>query len=817
MFGLSSFFFTFLRKILFLWVRTSVNGNPKDYIDPEKPVCYVLQYSSLSGRLVLEQTCIKAELPSSQKILDLGDTELRRSFFFLYKNKGQWFRRRQSPNITKRLKDLVHTVVTHPDQDIQIVPVSLFWGRTPQKEKSLFKIMFSDTWSTAGAFKKFLIILLQGRNTFIQFSKPISLQQLLETQCENKELAVRKVARILRVHFRNVRQAVLGPDLSHRRTLVSSLIRSPAVKAVIEQVAQSENISQEKATARAYKYADEIASNVSIATVRFLDVILSWVWNKIYNGVSIRNIEVVQEVAKNHSVIYVPCHRSHIDYLLLSYVLFNNGIMVPHIAAGINLNMPVVGPILRRGGAFFMRRSFRDNAIYAAVFNEYLHTMFTKGHSVEYFVEGGRSRTGRTLIPKAGMVSMTVRSFLRDNRMPIAFIPIYVGYEKVLEGRTYLGELRGKKKEKESVLGLIKSLKSFRSSFGRVNVNFGSPIYLADELSEVRPGWKGEQFNQEYKPEWLNTAVNHVSEKIAVHINNAVAINPVNMVATILLSTVRQSIDKVLLADTMRSLAKILQDCEYSDQMSLPEGTPEEWIKYVEDMGLIYTNQQELGDIISTEGNNAILLTYYRNNSLHAFALPGLIACFFQNNETMPRDRLIRLVNYIYPYLKSELFIRWREDEVETITNQILDNMIANHWLVQYGETIVRPTVGSTRFVMLSVLSKVVAQILERFYIAIAILRKHGNGKLTADELEAQSALMAQRMSILYGLNAPEFFDKSLFRNFIYTLKERNIVTVDESKLLFYGEELDNISEDAPLLLNSELRQGILQVTNRNE
>ena len=817
MFGLSSFFFTLLRKILFLWVRTSVNGNPKDYIDPEKPVCYVLQYSSLSGRLVLEQTCMKAELPSSQKILDLGDTELRRSFFFLYKNKGQWFRRRQSPNITKRLKDLVHTVVTHPDQDIQIVPVSLFWGRTPQKEKSLFKIMFSDTWSTAGAFKKFLIILLQGRNTFIQFSKPISLQQLLETQCENKELAVRKVARILRVHFRNVRQAVLGPDLSHRRTLVSSLIRSPAVKAVIEQVAQSENISQEKATARAYKYADEIASNVSIATVRFLDVILSWVWNKIYNGVSIRNIEVVQEVAKNHSVIYVPCHRSHIDYLLLSYVLFNNGIMVPHIAAGINLNMPVVGPILRRGGAFFMRRSFRDNAIYAAVFNEYLHTMFTKGHSVEYFVEGGRSRTGRTLIPKAGMVSMTVRSFLRDNRMPIAFIPIYVGYEKVLEGRTYLGELRGKKKEKESVLGLIKSLKSFRSSFGRVNVNFGSPIYLADELSEVRPGWKAEQFNQEYKPEWLNTAVNHVSEKIAVHINNAVAINPVNMVATILLSTVRQSIDKVLLADTMRSLAKILQDCEYSDQMSLPEGTPEEWIKYVEDMGLIYTNQQELGDIISTEGNNAILLTYYRNNSLHAFALPGLIACFFQNNETMPRDRLIRLVNYIYPYLKSELFIRWREDEVETITNQILDNMIANHWLVQYGETIVRPTVGSTRFVMLSVLSKVVAQILERFYIAIAILRKHGNGKLTADELEAQSALMAQRMSILYGLNAPEFFDKSLFRNFIYTLKERNIVTVDESKLLFYGEELDNISEDAPLLLNSELRQGILQVTNRNE
>ncbi len=817
MFGLSSFFFTLLRKFLFIWVRTSVNGNPQEFIDPEKPVCYVLQYSSLSGRLVLEQECLKAGLPSSQQVLNLGDAKLRRSFFFLYKNKGQWFRRRQSPNLTKRLKDLVHVTVNNPDVDVQIVPVSLFWGRSPQKEKSLFKIMFSDTWSSAGAFKKFLIILLQGRNTFLQFNKPISLRQLLENQSENEELAVRKTARILRVHFRNVRQAVLGPDLSHRRTLVSSLIRSPVVKDVIEQVAREENSSVEKITNRAYQYGDEIASNVSIATVRFLDVILSWVWNKIYNGVTIRNIEVVQEVAKENAVIYVPCHRSHIDYLLLSYVLFNNGIMVPHIAAGINLNMPVIGPILRRGGAFFMRRSFRDNALYAAVFNEYLHTMFTKGYSVEYFVEGGRSRTGRTLIPKAGMVSMTVRSFLRDSRKPIAFVPVYVGYEKILEGRTYLGELRGKKKEKESVFGVLKSLKNFRNSFGRVNVNFGAPIFLAKELNDVQPGWREEKYTQEYKPAWLNRAVNHISEKIAVHINNAVAINPVNMVATTLLSTARQSMDKALLADTMRSQMKILVDCGYSDQFSLPEGTPEEWIKYVEDMGLIFTNQQELGDIISTEGNNAILLTYYRNSSLHAFALPALIACFFQNNEAIPRERLIRLVLYIYPYLKSELFIRWKEDDIETITNQLLDNMIANHWLVQYGETIVRPTVGSTRFVMLSVLSRSIAQTLERFYIVIALLRKSGSGTLTADELEAQSTLMAQRMSILYGLNAPEFFDKNLFRNFIATLKENGIVTENEEHLLFYGEELDNVSDDAPILLNSELRQGILQVTNRNE
>ena len=111
--------------------------------------------------------------------------------------------------------------------------------------------------------------------------------------------------------------------------------------------------------------------------------------------------------------------------------------------------------------------------------------MFSRGYSVEYFVEGGRSRTGRALQPRPGMVAMTVRSYLRNHNKPIAFIPVYVGYEKVLEGRSYLGELRGKKKQKESVFGVFKSLKNLRKSFGKVNVNFGEPIYLSKFLDQI--------------------------------------------------------------------------------------------------------------------------------------------------------------------------------------------------------------------------------------------------------------------------------------------------------------------------------------------
>ena len=445
--GIRSLILTMFRKILFLWVRTDVSGNSAEALglDPDKPVCYVLQYSSLSARLVLEQEVIRAGLPGATEALPVKNGPAH-SFFFLYRRTGGLFKgRRQTPVPTHEFKALVHYGIEHPEQDVQIVPVSLFWGRSPDKEKSLVKLLLSDTWSVAGRLQKFLIILVHGRNTYVQFNRPLSLRQVIDEYRHNEGRANRKLARILRTHFRRVRQAVLGPDLSHRRTLVEGLVRTQAVKEAIRETAARDNIPPEKVRAKAYKYADEIAANMSIVTIRFLEVVLSWLWNRIYKGIAVNNIEVAKEVAQDNAVVYVPCHRSHIDYLLLSYVLYKNGLMPPHIAAGINLNMPVVGPILRRGGAFFMRRSFRDNPLYATVFNEYMHVMFSRGYSVEYFVEGGRSRTGRMLQPRPGMLSMTVRSFLRDHRKPIVFVPVYIGYEKVMEGRSYLGELRGKK------------------------------------------------------------------------------------------------------------------------------------------------------------------------------------------------------------------------------------------------------------------------------------------------------------------------------------------------------------------------------------
>ncbi|TVP58758.1 MAG: glycerol-3-phosphate 1-O-acyltransferase PlsB [Halomonadaceae bacterium] len=814
--GVNSWFFTLLRKLLFLWVRGNVIGADRQQLglDPDKPVCYVLQYSSLSSRLVLEQQVIKAGLPSSQKPLPVAEG-LRRSFLFLYQRQGRMLRRRHSPALTPRLKELVQLGYQDPDQEVQIVPVSLFWGRAPDKERSLLKLLLSDSWSVAGRLQKLLIIMLHGRQLFVQFNKPLSLQQIV-AESDNEELARRKLARILRVHFRRMRQAVIGPDLSHRRTLVNSLVRSQAVRKAIKATAAHEDISVEKARNRALNYAHEIAANFSMTTVRIFEKLLAWLWNRLYDGVKVNNVETAQEAARGNAVVYVPCHRSHIDYLLLSYVLYKNGLIPPHIAAGINLNMPVVGQILRRGGAFFMRRSFRDNPLYSTVFNEYVHVMFCRGYALEYFVEGGRSRTGRTLQPRPGMLSMTVRSYLRDHKKPIVFVPVYFGYEKVLEGRSYMGELQSGTKRKDSVFSLLGSIKNLRRSFGQVAVNFGEPISLQQVLDEKQPQWQDHNYGPDDRPEWLPELVDDLAFRTVTGINSAAALNPVNLLATVLLATERLAMDESLLAKLMDDFAGLLRHNPYSDRASFPEGCGSEWIAYNERMGIVSRRKQQLGDIILLEGSQRVLMTYYRNNVQHLFAMPALVVSLFQNNATLERERLISLAASIYPYIRSELFLRWPEDAIEAVIEGWVDQLVADGMITQDGSLLTRPEAGTADAVRLKILSHSIVQTLERYYLSVAILRKFGSGMITPAELEEQSSLLAERVSVLFGLSAPEFFDKTLFRNFIANLQRTGILTCNEEGRLEYRRGLELVAEEAQLVLSSELRQSIMQVTNVN-
>ncbi len=807
------FGFGALRRLLYLWVRSeTINQSAFSLkIDRSKPVLYVLQQPSVSDLAVVDTECRKAGLPRPVMPVAVGESIEPAAFFYLTPE-PDWLGRQDKRGAPPALVRMLGAIGQNGIDDAQIVPVSVFWGQSPDSEKSAWKLLFADNWAVTGRLRKLARILILGRKTRVQFSAPIHLRELVE-QGKGHERTLRMVQRILRVHFRNQKTAVIGPDLSHRRTLVKGLLRAPLVRQAIQEECDTQKISQEKAEALALRYANEIAADVSYPVIRFLEVTLTWFWNKLYEGVKVNHIERVQDVAQGHEIVYVPCHRSHIDYLLLSYLLFRNGLTPPHIAAGINLNMPVVGSILRRGGAFFMRRSFKGNQLYTAVFNEYLHTLFSRGFSTEYFVEGGRSRTGRMLHPRTGMLAITLRSFLRDSRRPIVFVPVYIGYERVLEGRTYLGELRGAAKKKESIFDIFKVIGALRQRFGQVWVNFGEPIHLEQFLDQQQPDWHEQELGPEYRPAWLSDTTHHLARDVARHLNDAAAINPVNLVALALLSTTRLALDETALARVIDLYLDLLRKVPYSPSATLPEGDGQQLIEYVKSMNLLSEQKDALGRICYLDEQNAVLMTYYRNNVLHIFALPALIASFFQNSGRISREQLLRYTRALYPYLQAELFIRWSLDELDAVVDQWLQAMVASELLKQENDTFIRPPPSSRQYVLLTLLARAIAQTLQRFYMSIALVLNAGQKQLTAEELENLCTVMAQRVSVLHGLNAPEFFDKSLFRHFIQTLLDEGVLRKDEHGKLSYHELLGELAEGAAKrVLPAEIRLSIRQV-----
>jgi glycerol-3-phosphate O-acyltransferase len=804
-----------LRRLLALWVRYKVR--PDEAVshvrDRDKPVCYVVENSSVTDLAVLQDACVKLKLPRPQKRL-LRESKDLRSFFYLSRPRGFWDERidRRAP---PQLQQMIAALAANPGVDVELVPVAMYWGRAPQKEGSWFRLLLVEDWALTSRARKFMQVLFNGRNTLIEFDEPISLRTLMGDDA-GSAVRGRRVMRALRALYAKQRAARIGPDLSHRRTIVNRVLRTRAVRSVVAQEMREKKITRRQSMLKAKQYAEEIAANYSHAFIRFMEAALARLWNRLYDGVVFGHVETLEQTAEGNEIIYVPCHRSHMDYLLLSYAIYVHGYAIPHIAAGINLNLPIVGRFLRKGGAFFIRRSFRGNALYTVVFMKYLAAIMARGHSIEYFIEGGRSRTGRLLQPKTGMLSMTVRSFLRDPARPIVFIPVYFGYERIVEGSTYIGELSGKPKEKESVAGLIRTVRRLRQRFGQVHVNLGEPILLGELLDRYDADWRTRVVEDDTRVPWVGAAVDDLASTIMRHINAAAAVNPINLLAITLLATPRLALPKTDLLRQMDLYRELMRSFSYSDRVTVTSMSAAEILAYGQSMKTVSVEAHPLGDIVRMSDESAVLATYYRNNILHLFAMPSLVACAFVSNATVRTNDIQRLAWRIYPYIAAELFLRWNESELADVVTEVLVCLERQGLIESDFERTEwrRPPPASERAMQLSLLAQATIQTIERYYLAIAILLKAGSGEITQVALEQRCQLMAQRMALLFGLNSPEFFDRAMFENFIDLLRSRGVVRLSSGGTLEFDEVLMRVAADAQFVLSEQIRHSILQVTH---
>ena len=788
-------------KGLSLAVKPTVIGEVPQ-LDPSIPTFYVIRSYSRSNSLLVGMQTDVLGLPSALAEVRADGIHETSAMIFL--------RDRRSDAVNgkvPRLERLIAACLANPQLQVQLVPVTILWGRAPDKEDSLFRLLMANEWAAPSKTKQLFNIGVMGRDTFVRFSEPKDLQSLIrDAQAGVGDDLTTTIAMRLKGYLDKQRTSIVGPDLSDKRNIAGTILSSPVVVDAIEKHAAETGKSIAAVKAEAQGYLDEITSDYSHSVVRFFDHFLTWLWTRLYDGVEVRHFERVRALAPDYQIVYVPCHRSHIDYLLLSYVIYKRGLRIPHIAAGDNLNIPILGEILRRGGAFFMRRSFKGNALYSTVFKEYVHSLMQRQAPIEYFIEGGRSRSGRLLPPKLGMLAMTVNSHLREPAKPVVFIPTYISYERIMEGATYVGELKGKPKESENLLGLLKTARKIERIFGTVHLAFGEPLYLNDFMAKFDVAIQDGSDENTAK---THAMVQNLGVKVMQNINKAAVVNPVSLLALVLLSTPNAALDEAQCLEQIKLYQYIAQALPYDPDTHVTDMSPKEILEYGIKLKLIERTPHILGDMIRVADKQAPLLSYFRNNILHVFIIASFLAALVQRNGRIHRDRLDGITELLYPFLQSELFLKMALRNIADHVHQVLNLLIEQGVIVDLGQGVVgSPEGNSEAYQQLMVLASPAQQSLERYFMALTLLSEQGSNRLNTEQVVNLCYVLGQRVSVLHADDLPDMFDKALFTSFIDTLVRVGYVSIDDKTgLLSFDERIDKIAEHAKFVLHPDMMQ----------
>ena len=418
------------------------------------------------------------------------------------------------------------------------LPLLLVWEkRSESYHTTVFDEVFGSR-SSPGLIRKFLHFmqslgqsLVRAGSATVSVGAPVDVGQFV---VEHSELSTDELVEELRaVLTRRVdreRRVMVGPPVKPAAVIRREILNSPFVQdAIAEEVRETHAYMPNKVKKRARKLVKEIAANFSLIAIKFLSALCNPTFDTMFNGFDIDSdgLEKLRETAQNKRIVLVPSHKSHLDYLIISNVFYQHGLMPPHIAAGVNLSFWPLGPIFRRAGAFFLRRTFGGDKLYTAIFEEYLIKVMHEGFPLEFFIEGTRSRTGKLSRPRYGMVSMLLRAAVDQRVDDILIVPISVGYERIVE--SYGGETLGQEKKGESVGGVIRATKVLRAKYGRVYVEFGEFIDLDQFVASRNLG-------ADTAKDAFQRAARRLAYETIAHIDRCTTVTPSAVAALVLMN-----------------------------------------------------------------------------------------------------------------------------------------------------------------------------------------------------------------------------------------------------------------------------------------
>lgn len=503
-------------------------------------------------------------------------------------------------------------------QDIHIVPVQFLYDKHPEKtRRSLFDLLFGEK-SCPGGLRKFLLLLMNyKKNPQTKFGNPLSLRQLVEERQgkTGRELAQNLLAEI-ESSLSIERARITGPKLIAKDAIIDEILSDSRFLNTLEEISPQSGRSFTELKGKAKNYLNEIAADVNYSYVHMIALVLDYLWDNIYDGLVIKHDQLnrIRDIAGKNPIVLVPMHRSHIDYLLISHIFYNHNITFPHVCAGNNMNFWPIGRLVRKCGGFFIRRSFSGNELYRESLYAYIKTLLKKTFCLEFYIEGTRSRTGKMIKPKFGILSQILRAYHEGVCADINFVPIAINYDQIIEQKSYRAESHGADKKKENAAELVKAHTVLGKKYGKVYIEFAKPVSLKEYL--------GNRALDKNDAQQTRAITEEFGHHLTYLMNKAAIVTPASLVALAALSfpqrsfTFDQVIDQInLFKDYLDHKEVTYSDLiHYSDRWAFSEA-----FTLLKNKGFIREMKTFEGSFYTVEPGSLVHLDYYKNNILHFF------------------------------------------------------------------------------------------------------------------------------------------------------------------------------------------------------
>jgi glycerol-3-phosphate O-acyltransferase len=652
---------------------------------------------------------------------------------------------------------------------VQVLPVVVIWDRSPEPTRTEVGRFLLGTEDSPGPAGKLLALAGSQGQALVQVGEPITLSEWIERFADEPPAKRdRRLRLVLRRFLYRESRVVRGPRARPRGFVRRQVLESHEVRELIQKESVATGRPPEEVLGKVAKNFDKIAAQFSFPYVRFAGWFCFQIWNRIYSGIDVReeDLERVRSALRDGTPILVPCHRSHLDYLLISSLLLSKDIVIPHIVAGDNLSFFPIGGFLRRCGAFFIKRSFHGDRIFPVVFERYLRELVRMEVPVEFFIEGGRSRTGKLLPPKVGVLGMVMDAAAnaREGRA-VTFLPIYVGYEQIAEERAYARELAGASKEKESVGQLARAAAVIRERYGKVYLRVGEPI-RADSLGTAAE-WRGQS------PAKRDEALLGLGERILHRINGQAVLLPTSLVALAVLAHPRRGVRREELRARVERLRAFLQVAGVKEGRAVAhvDGILGEAIARFQAGGMLTEVKEGAETVYIVEPSRRLTLEYYKNAVMHAFAPAAYFAAAVRalGRDEIDLNEVTRLLTVQQFLLRYEFVLDPDADAQEHERRAVAE-------LVAYGAVELQGTqvtvVDRSR---VGEVANLAANFLESYLL---LLLTAGDGRSTWKSLPADALTRGRAMLAADELSRPESLNLVNLQNAARAFREDNVLLV---------------------------------------